>query len=247
MPITGNWTVPTPRPTKVWVEVWGAGGSPSRAFHSHNADAGGGGAYSRKLIDLPTEGWTAGMNIPYAISNGGTEAAAPQNSTFASPSKCTAAPGNFSLGGAAASGVGDVKRSGGNGQDVTPVVPGGNGGGGGAGATRSADGVATSTITGATNGNPLCGHGGNGGTGGSPPQNGSNATVGPGNGGGGGGEGSPDSVCGTSNDGALAIWDASVINDFDTLINSGAAPIFTVGSPEPTPVNAKRFKRGFIL
>lgn len=169
------------------MEVWGAGGRGGTRRKSDNngeTGGGGGGAYSRKEISV-----TPGQVIEYYVGFGSTTIDAGEDTWFLSKTTVLAKGGNSvpnggtdgAIGGSAADGIGDFKRSGGNGANVTGsgnnAVP----GGGGSSAGINADGNNASNEVGATA--PLGGgNGGNGKTGNQGDgENGSN----PGGGGGG--------------------------------------------------------------
>lgn len=142
----GTWTVPA-GVTQATVEAWGAGGGSTT-----NVGAGGGGAYSRKLVT----GLTPGANIPIVV---GTSAANTDGGDSTFNTSVVVAKGgksgaNGSAGGLAADGIGDTKFSGGNGSNGS----GARGGGGGAG--DSADGTNGSASAGGIGGPRNGGEGG---------------------------------------------------------------------------------------
>jgi hypothetical protein len=184
---TGTFTVPTGI-TSVIVECWagGAGGAPDGTTNGGNG--GGGGAYSRSTLAV-----TGGNTYTVTVGTGGASNAAGTDSWFNTSGTILAKGGTISTGGAAASGIGDVKFSGGDGAAGAVA---GAGGGGGGGAGDASNGGAASGATGGTGGTAGGGNGGNGG----PTSTVGSPGVVPGGGGGGGGF----NVLGTSNGGAGA-------------------------------------------
>lgn len=184
---SNTWIVPN-GVTEVIVETWGGGGrGGSRTSGSNTYGGGGGGAYSRSIISV-----TPGQSYTYVIGAGSSNTTAGGSSRF----YLTSAPGTDlvravggnsvpnntstgATGGAASSGVGEVRYSGGRGANG-----GTNGGGGGSSAGTNQDGNYTSSTTNSSGATAPegGGNGGNGRTGSSG--NGNSATE---VGGGGGG------------------------------------------------------------
>ncbi len=163
------------------VEVWGGGGRGGSRTSSGVCGGGGGGAYSRSVMAV-----TPGQVIPYSLGLGSSTTAAGGDAWFSSPSTLMAKGGNSvadnsatgAVGGAASSGVGQVRYSGGDGASG---VTGSYGGGGGSSAGTAANGNAGSGSAGGT----APAGGGNGGNG--ATSNGNAGTAGSAPGGGGGG------------------------------------------------------------
>jgi hypothetical protein len=137
---SGTWTAPS-GVTSAVVECWGAGGGGTT-----NVGGGGGGAYSKStVVVVPTVGYDVVVGTSAANTDGG-------DSTFASivvVAKGGLSGTNGGTGGAAASGTGDTKYSGGNGY----IAVGNTSGGGGAGDSGNGnDGVGSTTSGGETNG-----------------------------------------------------------------------------------------------
>ena len=175
-----TWTAPA-NVTSVQAECWGGGGGGSR-------DGGGGGAYSKKTISV-----TPGNNYTVRVAAAGVALTSGGGDSWFSTSSTVLAKGGElgndgettnGLGGAAASGIGDVKYSGGNGALID------NAGGGGSSAGTAAAGTSTTTGAGAIA--PT-----GGGDGGSGSVSGT-ATAGTSPGGGGGG-----TILGTAANGAV--------------------------------------------
>lgn len=183
----GSFSVPS-GVTSIIVEAWGGGGGGRTGGGGGTASGGGGGGgYSKKTIAV-----SAGTN--YTISVGAHVGAgtAGNDSYFDSVSTLLAKGGAAGLiypgsaaGGAAASGVGDTKYSGGAGGLGNP-----NGGGaGGAGGPDGNGGGGQNADAGQAGGAGSAGSGGAGGAGGGAGNGGNgtaNATKGGGGGGGGG-------------------------------------------------------------
>ena len=133
-----TWTAPT-GVYVVQVECWGGGGN---GQHAASGNAGGGGGYSK----LNSFSVTPGNG--YAVVVG----AIASQSYFVGVSTCLAKGGangvsgsTKAAGGDAASGVGDVKYSGGSGGLGYPGQP-GNGGSGGGGGAAGPDEMATQEV-----------------------------------------------------------------------------------------------------
>jgi len=167
------------------VQCWGAGGAAGSAGAAEGG--GGGGAFSRKTVTKTHD--TATIVVGAGGTGVGGDSSFSQGGTDNVLAKGGSAGVNFSstggAGGDAASGVGDVTRSGGDGASASGS---GGGGGGGAAASRSADGGDGQTNSGSTGGaGGIAPYGGgNGGAGGNSGMAGGNG-VEPGGGGGGGG------------------------------------------------------------
>ena len=187
---SNTWTCPA-GVTSVQGEAWGAGGSPLSPSPTGARGGGGGGAYSLKsgIAVTPSSGYTAFVGAAAAETAG-------QDSYFVNTSTCMAKGGSRSAGvgggtgGAAASGVGDTKYSGGNGGSSGSAGT-TSGGGGGSSAGTGANGnngtAGGATLGGAGATAPT--GGGNGGRGGDKSAAGTNAVNGTQPGGGGGGRG----------------------------------------------------------
>lgn len=172
--LDGTWICPA-GVTSVKVECWGGGGSGNNAFGAlGGSGGGGGGAYSR--LDAFTV--TPGNSYAVTVGQGGVPPANPGTDSWFSTAGTVLAKGGLhgdisgglnqgagGAGGAAASGIGDTKFSGGNGGGGTaspnPDALRGGGGGGGAGDANNG-----SAGTGSGNGgNGGAVGGGSGGTG----------------------------------------------------------------------------------
>lgn len=170
-PGLSSWVCP-PNVYSVDAEVWGAGGSGSSA-----GTGAGGGAYSKKLA-IPV---VPGVSYAYQVGAGGAAQTyhgssgldngnPGDDSYFNTIAICLAKGGGAgssntgsfpragAVGGQSASGVGDVKFSGGDSTGYPISYSGGTGGGGGAGS--AANGSSGSGATGGTGGTPDGGAGG---------------------------------------------------------------------------------------
>jgi hypothetical protein len=204
-PGAGSWLVPDGVTSLAAVEVWGGGGGSSGA-DAASKGGGGGGGYSRKS-DLAVK---PGASLSYVVGEGGSstkDEALPGgnggDSWFGTETTVLAQGGRGSpagrvwdggAGGAAGSGYGDVRFSGGDGGSARGAK---GGAGGGASASPSGDGVSGADILGSNDG-AAGGTSPGGGAGGAPGAESSNPTAGrPGdshpNGGGGGGGGGANS------------------------------------------------------
>lgn len=185
--------------TSVDVEVWGGGGAGGgQNLGSDGGGGGGGGAYSKK-VSIPV---TPGTSYTVSVGTGGAgvtsgTGGAGGDSYFISTSTVlakggaggapsTGTPPAGGVGGAAASGVGDTRYSGGNGgkgrdNSNGQGGPGGSSAGSAATGTSGADPWSTTTAAAAPAGGGIGGNGGAAGANGSAPASG--------NGGGGGGSG----------------------------------------------------------
>ncbi len=184
-PGTTSWIAPA-GVTSITVEVWGGGGKGGPASGSYGKDeggGGGGGAYS-KLNSVTV---VPGHSYSVVVGAGATGTPAGADSTFSDGASVLARAkgGNSSTtntgasGGAATSGVGDLKYSGGNGASGSS---GSNyGGGGGSSAGSAHDGATATNATGAT----APAGGGNGGNGKSSSSGDGSAGSAPGGAGGG--------------------------------------------------------------
>lgn len=114
---TGNWVCPA-GVTSITVECWGAGGA-GESVTSYTSGykigaGGGGGAYSKSTISV-----TPGTSYPFSIGAAGTPAANGGDTTFKTTTVVAKGGGSVNqgnnFGGAASSGTGDVRYSGGNG------------------------------------------------------------------------------------------------------------------------------------
>ncbi|MFY9461679.1 MAG: glycine-rich domain-containing protein, partial [Candidatus Sungiibacteriota bacterium] len=196
---TTTWTAPT-GVTSVTAEVWGGGGGGGgQNLASDGGGGGGGGAYSRSVITVvPATIYTVTVGAAGTGNAGCTASTAGGDSWFSttgtilakggSPGACsTGTPPAGGLGGVAASGVGTIKFSGGQGE-IGRNNAAGLGGYGGSSAGTAANGFSGpqtwSTATYPTASTPAGGgHGGNGGA----TANAAGSAPASGNGGGGGG------------------------------------------------------------
>lgn len=147
---TGSSTFTVPAGvTSITVEVWGAGGKGGSRLSTGEGGGGGGGAYSRSVLTV-----TPGQVLNYYVGFGSLSELAGEDSWFIENTTLMAKGGNSVLndatngasGGAAASGVGAVKYSGGNGASAISN----NSGGGGSSAGISANGISATNQNGAT-------------------------------------------------------------------------------------------------
>ena len=229
---SGSWIAP-PGVTSVTVEVWGGGGKGGSRTSNYTGGGGGGGAYSR----LNNYAVTPGNSYSFVVGAGATTTSAGGDSSFVDPSTLLAKGGlsvanntvNGAVGGAAGSGVGDVKWSGGRGADANDTSGTTYGGGGGSSAGTAANGNYTSSTTTATGATAPTG-GGGGGNGYSGGSSTGDGTAGSAPGGGGGGAKRYNS--GTGNGGAGA-GGKVVITYVDTT-----APTVSSIAPTTTPTNA---------
>ncbi|MBK8622860.1 MAG: Ig-like domain-containing protein [Saprospiraceae bacterium] len=148
-----NYVIP-PGVTSITVEVWGGGGrGGSRTTGTAGTGGGGGGAYSRRTVAV-----TPGQIYVVNVGAGSTSNTAAGGDTWVSPSTVgnafvLAKGGNSAAnnvttgatGGAAGSGIGDVRFSGGNGGNAPSTT---SSGGGGSSAGISANGTNASGTTG---------------------------------------------------------------------------------------------------
>jgi hypothetical protein len=168
---TGSWTAPA-GVTSVDVEVWGAGGGGGGVSFSPKGFGGGGGAYSKKNSYAVTPGnsytVTVGTGGSAAAGGGSTSGGNGGDSWFSTSGTVLAKGGlggignmqteSPSLGGQAASGIGDIKYSGGTGgYQGSP----GGGGGGGAGSTGDGGSAVYGSDSGGTGTSVGGGNGGN--------------------------------------------------------------------------------------
>ncbi|MFH1346849.1 MAG: hypothetical protein ABIH10_01215 [Spirochaetota bacterium] len=199
-----TWTVPA-GVTNVKVEVWGGGGGGGgQNLKTDGGGGGGGGAYSRRnsTSTIPGAVYTVSIGVNGVGGTGGCGTAG-GDSWFANSTAIlakggqmgcdsTGAPPEGGLGGAAGSGIGDIKFSGGQGEAGRDSSA-GSGGYGGSSAGIAVDGWSgpqTWSIT--TYPTPSTPEGGgHGGDGGALNVNGSAPASGNGGGGGGSGEGQP--------------------------------------------------------
>lgn len=198
---SGTWTAPAGI-TSVDVEVWGGGGAGGgQNQNSDGGGGGGGGAYSKKLsiAVVPGNNYTVtvgagGAGVTSGTGNTGGDSYFINATTVMAKGgvggqPSTGSPPAGGLGGAAATGVGDVKYSGGNGgrgrdSGTGRGGPGGSSAGTGANGTDGPDPYSTMTAAAAPVGGGIGGDGGNTGDDGNAPASGR------GGGGGGSGEGS---------------------------------------------------------
>jgi uncharacterized repeat protein (TIGR01451 family) len=202
---SGNWIAPA-GVTSITVEVWGGGGAGGgQNQNSDGGGGGGGGAYSRKntITVIPGNSYVVSVGAGGAGVTSGTggtggdsffiNAATVMAKGGVGGAPSTGTPPAGGLGGAAASGVGDVKFSGGNGgrgrdNNGGRGGPGGSSAGTAANGTSGPDPYSTQTAAAAPAGGGVGGDGGGGGNDGSAPASG--------NGGGGGGSGDGNSMKG---------------------------------------------------
>jgi hypothetical protein len=196
-PITNTYSTPgtftfvvPPGVSSITAATWGGGGRGGEreqllGLGSGEAAGGGGGGYSLQTLSV-----TPGQSLTIAVGNG-SNSTSPGGDSWVSTTANVAnafvlAKGGNSVpingtsgasGGAASSGIGTVKFSGGNGSNVT----GGNAGGGGSSAGTGANGNNATNNNGATSPSG----GGNGGNGATSAGSGSTGSA-PGGGGGGG-------------------------------------------------------------
>lgn len=170
--------------TSVTVSAWGGGGGGATRTSNGGGGGGGGGGYSQASVAV-----LPGSNYVVNVGGGGAANTAGGDSWFSlgSVTGVLAKGGgggvqnnaNGAAGGAAATGIGDVRYNGGNGANG---VSGSYGGGGGSSAGTNAAGTAAVNATGAV----APGGGGNGGNGRSGSQGNGTAGTAPGGAGGGG-------------------------------------------------------------
>lgn len=202
---SGTWTAPA-GVTSVDVEVWGGGGAGGgQDQNSDGGGGGGGGAYSKKLsiTVVPGNSYTVSVGaggVGVTGGSGGTggdsyfinvTTVMAKGGAGGQPS--TGTPPAGGLGGAAASGVGDVKYSGGDGgrgrnNGTGRGGPGGSSAGTGANGTDGPDPYSTTTAAAPPVGGGIGGDGGSNGNDGNAPASG--------RGGGGGGSGDGNSMIG---------------------------------------------------
>jgi hypothetical protein len=232
--------------TRTWValgdgtvvaEVWGAGGAGGGARSgSYTAGGGGGGAYSRATLIV-----TSGSTYNYYIGTGGActtgSYGTKGGNTWFKASSLLFAEGGYAggrgwtpggtsgAGGASASGVGDVKYSGGAGKSGSAAA--GYGGGGGASGYNAGNGGSATAFTGATGqGNGTGGQGGNGGT---AHAAGVTPATYPGGGGGGAGDYNASNLLGgVGGAGQITLW----WNALEYSVTFVADPNITVVYPQ---------------
>jgi hypothetical protein len=194
---SGSFTVPA-GVTSLTVECWGAGGGAaggSLAGGSNSGGYGGGGGAYSKVNALPV---TPGAVLPYVVATGGAGGTANNLGTNGgitsfNGTDCRAYGGtaanvsSLGKGGAAGSGTGDLKFSGGGAGSATGS--GGSGGGSSAGTGSNGNLAANNTGSGSKAGAAAVAGGGAGGAGAAANAVGTAGTA-PGGGGGGGGGGS---------------------------------------------------------
>jgi uncharacterized protein YjdB len=205
--------------TSIMVETWGAGGrGGSRTSGSNGYGGGGGGAYSRQTIAV-----TPGQTLTLNVGAGATTNTVPGGDSWVSTTTnvsnafVLAKGGNTvanngtagAAGGSAASGIGSLKFSGGNGATRTSATI---SGGGGSSAAPTTNGNNASGMTGGAA--PL-----NGGAGGDGRNNNGNGFAGEYPGGGGGGA-VRTSLSPTGGNGA----NGKIILNYDIVIAANAGP-----------------------
>lgn len=164
-PGAGTWVSPITGSVEVACYAGGNGGQNGDGMGLNGGDGGGGGSRAKYTASVVED-----TTYHYYVGNGGAIGANGENSWYGPTAmevdaQCKAVAGVGRIGGAAASCVGDVKKSGGDGgvNDAT------NGGGGGGCAGVNADGGAGGTPTAGSAGsdNPffMAGAGGAGGAG----------------------------------------------------------------------------------
>lgn len=237
---TTTWTAPT-GVTSVEVEVWGGGGGGGgQNLSSDGGGGGGGGAYSKKLsiATVPATGYT--VTVGAAGTAGSDGCGGTGGDSWFSTSGTVMAKGGVGgcnstgtppaggAGGTAASGVGDTKFSGGQGEIGNNNAT-GRGGYGGSSAGTAADGWSGpqtySTSTYPTANTPTGGgHGGNGGNG--AGLSGQAPASGNGGGGGGSGEGTASETGGAGAVGKV------IITYTQTTLATGTDPAAATVAPE---------------
>lgn len=204
---------------RVTVEVWGAGAGGDNTPMTATV-GGGGGAFASSFVT----GLIPFTNIPITVGEGGGPGVNGENSSFGA-SIVLADGGKFSsAGGSAASSIGDIKFSGGNGGAISLETNNAffNGGGGGSSAGTSSNGVNAAGV----NGGVAPTGGGNGGSADADVANGSGENgFGPGGGGAGqngpNGSGSP----GSGADGLVRItYPSFEISSLDCICNNDQTP-----------------------
>lgn len=235
---TGTFTVPA-GVKSITVEVWGGGGKGGGVSGGGplHAGGGGGGAYSRSVLSV-----TNGQQFSYSVGAGSITNGTPGGDSWFGSASTVMAKGGASVintnntatggvGGAAGSGFGTVKYSGGNGFTST-----GDGGGGGSSAGTGANGT---NATGATGAVAPTG-GGNGGNG----QTGSGSgSVGSAPGGGGGGSRKTGSnstqVGGNGASGRVSITYTVIVNGSNSDVISVSSTKLYADNTSVTTVTAE--------
>lgn len=240
---TDTWTVPV-GVTHVFVECWGAGNTATSfgATSVCRGNGGGGGAYSRKRVDV-----TGVPDVDLAWGDGLADAQGPTTFGAGETYEVKAAGHSGHLGALAADGIGDTKYSGGDGALAPECGPGGApGGGGGGGAGRNGDGSAAAALPDPTGGvggdnspSPEVGNGGAGSVSIGVPGDPGLST-----GGGGGGKcthGAGDSDNGPGSEGGILIYNDTDNHGFDP---ANRAPIAEFGLfPTPPAPTVSAFRR----
>jgi hypothetical protein len=222
-----TWTCP-PGVTSIQVQCWGAGGG-GGASASFWCDGGGGGAYSKSTAITVVPGTIYTIQV----GSGGAKDFSGGDSYFINKTTILAkggqagasgaASGTKSLGGAAASGVGDTKYSGGRGGYSTLAGEGGAGGGSSAGtASNGNNGSPDNGGNQGGNGGGAPTGGGAGGKGGDTGNHGINGST---PGGGGGGAGLNWSISGGSGAAGKVILSYTGANDTDSIYNSNVGAV----------------------
>ncbi len=193
---SGTWTAP-PGVTSVLAECIGGGGGGGADDTSQGAGGGGGGAYASKTITVtPGTGYTVTVGTGGAGGSGSGNAGSTGNDSWFSTSGTVLAKagtggntsgGGHSNGGAAASCIGTVKHSGGDGAIEAGSGNSGGGGGGSGGSAAAGNAGASGNGSGGAGGVAVTG-GGAGGVGGTANNAGVVGGI-PGGGGGGSGNG----------------------------------------------------------
>lgn len=235
--------------TWVWVECWGNGSRAGAVSSTINGSGGGGGAYSRKRVDITG---VASIIILWGDGSGfgGTLTKFGDGTAYEVKADC----GTSDQGGLAANGTGSTKFSGGNGAlRVEGKLGGGPGGGAGGrdgnGATapqNNTDSPADGAVGGGNAPSVDAGGGGDSNTWfGQPGENGQK----PGGGGGGKGYGDVGSdTNGLGASGAVLVYDDPDDEGFPAMLTK--TPIASFGNPPtpPTPPpTSKDRKSAFIM
>ncbi|HSW63108.1 MAG TPA: hypothetical protein VLH56_07355 [Dissulfurispiraceae bacterium] len=207
---SGTYTVPANIP-RVTVEVWGGGGKGSTRTTADPGGGGGGGAYSRSVLEVTAGDKTVTVGAGAATTSPGGDSWFISNTTILAKGGASAADNSRSgaAGGVAASGLGQVRWSGGAGYTHTIANQWGGGGGSSAGSVGNGTNATGQVGAAAPTG------GGNGGNGAATNKNGSPGNV-PGGGGGG-----ADHSGGTTKIGGSGAGGQVVVSYF--LFNTGTA------------------------
>lgn len=232
-----TWTCPA-NVTSVQGEAWGAGGAGGGSNATSAGTGGGGGAYSKDTAIAVTPGvgytvnvGTGGNGVAGGTGGSGGDTYFINTSTLLAKGGTggQASAGTVGQGGASASGVGDVKTSGGNGGAGTTTAANGSGGGGGSGGdtTGGGNGGAGGSGTGGAAGAAGTTNGGAGAIGRSGTANGFAATA---VGGGGSGADSGTNAGGAGAAGRIVLtYTPAADSGFANPDNGGDTDPFTSG------------------